>query len=223
MRFPTTRTTLLKQLSANDESAWTAFFRAYQPVIRDVGVFKGLTPDECEELVQNTMIRFSRRVDEGFQYDASLARFRTYFNRIIKGCIYDLLRKRRPEGEVTLEDRPDENSPDELLDRLLLEKWRNFLLQQAQSELKTKVEAKTYQIFELFALSEGRKGLVGLGEEGQFLQIGQLRRPGKIVHRGQSGMNVFQRFDVGQHVVVLDPLGGVDHDLFQFRAGGQRS
>lgn len=152
MRFPTTRTTLLKQLSANDESAWTAFFRAYQPVIRDVGVFKGLTPDECDELVQNTMIRFSRRVDEGFQYDASLARFRTYFNRIIKGCIYDLLRKRRPAGEVTLEDRPDENSPDELLDRLLLEKWRNFLLLQAQSELKTKVEAKTYQIFELFAI-----------------------------------------------------------------------
>ena len=87
MHFPTTRTTLLKQLSAHDESAWTAFFRAYQPVIRDVGVFKGLTPDECEELVQNTMIRFSRRVDEGFQYDASLARFRTYFNRIIKGYL----------------------------------------------------------------------------------------------------------------------------------------
>ena len=96
MRFPTTRTTLLKQLSAHDESAWTVFFHAYQPVIRDVGVFKGLTPDECDELVQNTMIRFSHRVDEGFQYDASLARFRTYFNRIIKGCIYDLLRKRRP-------------------------------------------------------------------------------------------------------------------------------
>ena len=33
MRFPTTRTTLLKQLSAHDESAWTAFFRAYQPVL----------------------------------------------------------------------------------------------------------------------------------------------------------------------------------------------
>ena len=152
MRFPTTRTTLLKQLSANDESAWTAFFRAYQPVIRDVGVFKGLTPDECEELVQNTMIRFSRRVDEGFQYDASLARFRTYFSRIIKGCIYDLLRKRRPAGDVLPEDYPDENSPDELLDRLLLEKWRTFLFQQAQVELKSKVEAKTYQIFELLAI-----------------------------------------------------------------------
>ena len=154
MHFPTTRTTLLKQLSAHDESAWTVFFHAYQPVIRAVGVFKGLTPDECDELVQNTMIRFSHRVDEGFQYDASLARFRTYFNRIIKGCIYDLLRKRRPAGDVLTEDYPDENSPDELLDRLLLEKWRNFLFQQAQIELKSKVEAKTYQIFELLTIQQ---------------------------------------------------------------------
>ena len=152
MSFPTTRTTLLKQLSAHDSSAWTEFFHAYRPAIRDVGVFKGLTPDECDELVQNTMIRFSRRVDEGFQYDASLARFRTYFNRIVKGCIYDLLRKRRPSAEASPEDYPDENSPDELLDRLLLEKWRNFLLQQAQVELKNRVEAKTYQIFELLAV-----------------------------------------------------------------------
>ena len=162
MHFPTTRTTLLKQLSAHDECAWETFFHAYQPVIRDVGVFKGLTPDECDELVQNTMIRFSHRVDEGFQYDASLARFRTYFNRIIKGCIYDLLRKRRPVGDELPEDYPDENSPDELLDRLLLEKWRTFLFQQAQAELKSKVEAKTYQIFELLAIQ--REPVVRIAE-----------------------------------------------------------
>ena len=67
MRFPTTRTTLLDKLSAHDENAWTEFFHAYRPVIRDIGVFKGLTPDECDELLQNVMIRFQRRIDGGFE------------------------------------------------------------------------------------------------------------------------------------------------------------
>lgn len=151
MHFPTTRTTLLDKLSAHDENAWMEFFRAYQPVIRDIGVFKGLTPDECDELQQNAMIRFQHRVDDGFRYNASLAHFRTYFGKLIRGCVCDLLRKRRDmTGE--LPELPDENSPDELLDRLLLEKWRMFLFRQALEKLKTRVNAQTYQIFDLAVL-----------------------------------------------------------------------
>ena len=47
---------------------------------------------------------------------------------------------------------PDENSPDELLDRLLLEKWRMFLFRLALEKLKAGVNARTYQIFDLAVL-----------------------------------------------------------------------
>ena len=148
MRYPTTRSTLLDRLTARDENAWEEFFAAYRPVIRDVGAFKGLNETECDDLVQEVMLRFFHRIGGGFRYDASIARFRTFFNRIVKGCVCDILRRRRsaanaPAAEVTAADPPDE-----VLDMLLREKWRSFLRQIALDELKKTMAVRTFQIFE---------------------------------------------------------------------------
>ena len=105
MRYPTTRTTLLDRLTSRDESAWEEFFALYRPIVRDVGAFKGLDEGECDDLVQVVMLRFCRRIDEGFRYDASIARFRTFFNRIVKGCVYDMLRRRRNAGRAGVPPR----------------------------------------------------------------------------------------------------------------------
>ena len=148
MRYPTTRSTLLDRLTSRDESAWEDFFAAYRPIIRDVGAFKALSESECDDLVQEVMVRFSRRIDEGFRYDASIARFRTYFNRIVKGCVYDILRKRRSAESAPAAEPGEAEPPDEVLDMLLREKWRNFLRQIALEELRKTVAVKTFQIFE---------------------------------------------------------------------------
>lgn len=147
MRYPTTRSTLLDRLTSRDESAWEEFFSAYRPIVRDVGAFKGLDATECDDLVQEVMLRFYRRIGEGFRYDASIARFRTFFNRIVKGCVYDILRKRR-NGENTLPEAAEAVPPDEVLDLLLREKWRNFLRQVALEEVRKTMKVKTFQIFE---------------------------------------------------------------------------
>ena len=148
MRYPTTRSTLLDRLTFRDESAWEEFFAAYRPIIRDVGAFKGLSETECDDLVQEVMVRFYRRIGDGFVYDASIARFRTYFNRIVKGCVYDILRRRRSAESVPAAEPGEAGPPDELLDMLLREKWRNFLRQIALEELKKTMAVKTFQIFE---------------------------------------------------------------------------
>jgi len=148
MRYPTTRSTLLDRLALSDENAWEEFFAAYRPVIRDVGAFRGLTETECDDLVQEVMVRFHRRIGEGFRYDASIARFRTFFNRIVKGCVYDILRKRRSAESAPAAEPGDVEPPDEVLDMLLREKWRNFLRQIALEELKKTMAVKTFQIFE---------------------------------------------------------------------------
>ena len=125
MQYPTTRTTLLDRLD-RDETAWTEFFERYRDVIVDLGHFKGLSDDECDDLVQNVMIRFFHKVENGFKYDPTLARFRTFFSRLVKGCVYDLLRQRGKSGVpldgVAVED--DGDRPDELLDMAIMEKWR---------------------------------------------------------------------------------------------------
>ena len=93
MSYPTTRTTLLNRLNG-DETAWTEFFHRYETAVADIGRYKGLSPDECTDLVQNVMIRFHRKIEAGFNYAPSLAKFRTFFSRLVKGCVYDLLRLR---------------------------------------------------------------------------------------------------------------------------------
>ena len=75
MPFPTTKVTLINRLN-NDELAWSKFFTRYRTAISDIGKCKGLTPVECDELVQLVMIRFHHKIQNGFRYDQTLARFR---------------------------------------------------------------------------------------------------------------------------------------------------
>ena len=153
MPYPTTRTTLLNRLN-RDETAWTEFFDRYRNEIVDLGRFKGLSDDECADLVQNVMLRFFHKVESGFKYDPTLARFRTFFSRLVKGCVYDLLRLREKRGVpldcVAVED--DGSRPDELLDMAIMEKWRTIIREEALLELARRVDDKTFQAFELYAL-----------------------------------------------------------------------
>jgi len=155
MQYPTTRTTLLDRLNG-DEAAWTEFFQRYRGAIADIGRYKGLSPDECADLVQNVMIRFHRRIEAGFKYDPALAKFRTFFSRLVKGCVYDLLRLRKKSGVpldgIAVED--DGSRPDEILDMALMEKWRTIIREEAMLELAQRVDEKTFQAFQLYALED---------------------------------------------------------------------
>ena len=153
MPYPTTGTTLLDRLN-RDEAAWTEFFHRYETAISDIGRYQGLSPDECADLVQNVMIRFHRKIEAGFKYDPSLAKFRTFFSKLVKGCVYDLIRKRDRHNVYVadLPERGEDDSPDELLDMALMEKWRSILREEAMLELARHVDEKTFQAFELYAL-----------------------------------------------------------------------
>ena len=155
MPYPTTRTTLLNRLNG-DEAAWAEFFDRYRGAVADIGRCKGLSPDECADLVQNVMVRFHHKVEAGFRYDPALAKFRTFFTRLVKGCVCDLIR-RRDRHSIPVADLPETEEggrPDELLDMVLMEKWRTILREEAMRELARRVDEKTFQAFELYALEE---------------------------------------------------------------------
>lgn len=154
MNYPKTSKTLIDKLKDGDLVSWDEFYERYHGIIVYVGHSKGLTDDECDDLVQEVMVRFFKRA-KTFSFDPGIAKFRTYFSRIVSGKIVDIMRKRmntvadisqQAEGCLGIQE-----SPDVEIDRCILAQWRILILKQAKEILKSKVDTKTYEAFELYA------------------------------------------------------------------------
>ena len=154
MKYPTTIKTLIDKLRDGDSLSWEEFYDRYNGIIRDLGNAKGLTLDECDDLVQEVMLRFFH-TSKTFQFEPDIARFRTYFGRIVEGKIIDILRKRmNTKASLSMEEERSlglGEAPDESFDKIFMEHWRAFMLSQAKEILRSRVDIKTYQAFELFA------------------------------------------------------------------------
>ena len=156
MRFPTTSRTLIDKLAEGGEEPWREFFDRYRTIIRDLGLFRGLTEPESDDLVQEVMKRFLVR-SRTFRFDPERGRFRTFFGRIIGGIIIDI-KRRRPRktvaGDEELAAVPDENAlpPDRLLDEALLVRWREIVKNEILLQLRQMMTPLNYSIFETHIL-----------------------------------------------------------------------
>ena len=156
MHFPTTSKTLINSLHDGNDVSWQSFFDRYAGPIRELGALKGLTPDECDDLVQEVMLRFVKR-SHTFRFDPAIARFRTFFSGMIRGLIIDIKRRREQftaTDNKSTADMADEDHalPDELLDEALLLKWQEFIKDNILSQLRKTVSPLNYSIFELHVL-----------------------------------------------------------------------
>jgi RNA polymerase sigma factor (sigma-70 family) len=156
MHFPTTSKTLINHLPAGDEISWEQFFSKYADPIRELGNLKGLTPEECDDLVQEVMCRFLRR-SKTFRFDPSIARFRTFFSRMICGIIVDIKRRRQKISGLTedfiIQNTNEQNQmPDEILDEALLIQWKQLVKDAIMTKLRKHVSALHYSIFEMYVL-----------------------------------------------------------------------
>ena len=151
MRYPTTSKTLLDKLQSGDAVSWTEFFDRYRGIIVSLGNLKGLTPEECDDLVQEVMLCFFKN-SKTFVFNPQIARFRTYFGRIIQARIFDLLRRRYRSNRLVSESESDGKepaTPDFLLNEALLCEWRKLLLEDALALLRERVAPETYLAFDL--------------------------------------------------------------------------
>jgi RNA polymerase sigma factor (sigma-70 family) len=85
------------------DSDWEKFYRLYEKPILAVAAAKGLSEADCQEVLQETMVRMCRR---GFaRYDPT-RRFTPFLFGIAKDCTLDALRRRarRSSREVPIDD-----------------------------------------------------------------------------------------------------------------------
>jgi RNA polymerase sigma-70 factor (ECF subfamily) len=158
-----TRQSLLERLrDLDDYKAWQEFFDTYWKLIYCAAVKGGLSDDEAEEVVQETIIGVARNM-EGFRYDPQTCSFKGWLMHITRRRIIDRFRKRqlRPETLVPLPadtagsdaglQIPD-TAAEQAFAGLWDEEWQKNLVDAAMERVKHKVSGEHYQIFYLHSV-----------------------------------------------------------------------
>ena len=128
----TTRKSLLDQVQAGNEEAWREFYQKYRGMIVAIGRNRHLSEEECDELLQDVMRIFWKRM-ERFTYDPDKGKFRGYLSRITHYAAMKKWNQRGPET-VTEESIPEEYGDE--VDRALMEEYESFILREALKEVE---------------------------------------------------------------------------------------
>ena len=176
--FLATRQSLLGRLKDwDDHESWRDFFDTYWRLIYSLGVKSGLTNTEAEDVVQETLLAVAKEMPD-FKYDPARGSFKGWLLEITRRRIANQVRKRlkhrhatagplvggatrQPSGErsepdqrrtATVERVPDPNSDE--MEKLWDQEWQRNLLEAAIVRVKKRVNAKQYQMFNLYVMMQ---------------------------------------------------------------------
>ena len=158
-----TRRSLVDRLANwDDQRHWQEFFDTYWKLIYSTARKSGLTDEEAQEVVQETIITVAKKIDK-LRYDPAIGSFKGWLLHITRWRIVDQFRKREPGNAKVLrssDDRftaaierlPDANAVD--LDALWEREWQENLFAAAIARVKRKVDPKQFQIFDCYVRKE---------------------------------------------------------------------
>jgi RNA polymerase sigma factor (sigma-70 family) len=165
-----TRASLLNRLKDwKDDESWGEFMGIYRKLIFGFAVKAGLSENEAEEVVQETMISVAKTIKE-FQYNPKRCSFKSWLRHLAQKRIVDCYRKRSREtllnetrhtGSVrtpAIERVPDPAALD--LDAAWEAEWEKELLDAAIARVKAEVSPEQYQIFDFYVLKKMSVGKV---------------------------------------------------------------
>jgi RNA polymerase sigma factor (sigma-70 family) len=158
-----TRETLLERLKGiDDHASWQAFFDTYWRLIYGVAVKAGLSEDEAQDVVQDTVVTVARNIAE-FRYDPAKCAFKTWLLNLTRWRIVDQIRKRqsKPPTDNLSGTEATRASQNEIVDpagcaleRIWEEEWEGNMFEVVTQRVKRQVAPKQYQMFYLHVLKE---------------------------------------------------------------------
>jgi RNA polymerase sigma-70 factor (ECF subfamily) len=164
-----TRPSLLRRLKGTqDQQSWQEFNDLYGKLIFRFAIKAGLTEDEAQDVVQDTMIGAAKNLPE-FHYDPKVCSFKTWLLNLSNWRVQDQLRKRQApfaqhrhitrddstsdaSRTSTVERVPDPAGPE--VEAVWDREWQATLLDAALAKVKARCELKQWQVFDLYVLKE---------------------------------------------------------------------
>jgi RNA polymerase sigma factor (sigma-70 family) len=161
--IPTRKSLLGRLKNWTDDESWREFFGIYRKLIFSMAARSGLSAQESEEVVQETVISVAKTIPD-FEYDPARCSFKSWLRHLAQKRIADHFRKQSREPTMkflspdgtgktsALERVPDANAAG--LDALWEEAWQKELLNAAIIRVKNQVSAGQYQIFDFYVLKK---------------------------------------------------------------------
>ena len=153
-----TRTTLLERLKDwQNDSSWQIFFDTYWKLIYGIALKGGLTKEEAQDVVQETMLTVAKQMPN-FKYDGKAGSFKSWLLNTTRWRIADQFHKR--EAVAVSHSSSDEadtgtKTADKVLDPAIQEmdalwdaEWEKNLLDAAITKVKRRLDPQKYQIFD---------------------------------------------------------------------------
>ena len=155
---PTRRSLLARLKNWEDQTSWLDFFTKYWRLIYSVARRSGLSEDEAQDAVQETIIAVCKAI-RTFEYDPQHCRFRSWLLVLTHYRITELLRKRLARldrtpfsEELEAVSADSEAALGSDLERIWDEEWEKNLLITATEHVKRQVKVKHFQIYDLHVL-----------------------------------------------------------------------
>jgi len=159
---PTRRTLIERLRDLDDQASWQQFFKIYWKLLCCAAIKSGLSDQEAEEVVQETVIGVARNM-EHFRYDPESCSFKGWLMHITRRRIIDHLRKRQKRPQELEPLLKDEGTSDPRLqisdsgatrafELIWEDEWEKNLVDAALERIKATVRPEHYQIFYLHGI-----------------------------------------------------------------------
>jgi len=163
-----TRWTLISRLKNwDDHESWREFFDLYWKLIYGVSIKSGLSPEEAQDVVQETVISVCKNINK-FRADPAYGSFKGWLLQLTRWRILDQIKKRSKEesARIHVHSGQDETSsststvariPDpaaNALDQIWDNEWERNMVAAALERLERQVSAKHYQVFFLHVIKQ---------------------------------------------------------------------
>jgi RNA polymerase sigma factor (sigma-70 family) len=160
-----TRWTLIERLKNwDDQESWREFFDAYWKLIYGVARKAGLSPEDAQDVVQETVVSVCKAMAK-FKADPQRGSFKGWLLTVTRNRIIDRQRKKRREpapashatGGESRSTRTEERIPDpagNAFDDLWNAEWERNVIALALEKLERQTSVRHYQIFLLHVIKQ---------------------------------------------------------------------
>jgi RNA polymerase sigma factor (sigma-70 family) len=159
--IPTRKSLLGRLRNWEDNESWRLFFETYWRLIYRFASQRGLSHQEAEDVVQDTVLAVAKGIGR-FEYDPERCAFKTWLLTVTRSKIAHQFEKRArdnarcailEEDSATAMLGPIPDAPrDRQWEQIWEDEWRQNLIESAIERVKQRVQIEHFQMFDLFAL-----------------------------------------------------------------------